>query len=234
MESKPLVSDAKLSPAFAQAWMKRGLAIIQCRNIVLGLAFVAARVVGSDQKRFWQFPIESPKMLREFLSKIPHHHQPRETLERTAPYCHYFDMTDQRDIILILEDNPARLELMQAEIKVLTGQFEIRQWDSVWKMTTEGSKTFHRACLISLDYNLSESRLRSPGNGMDAVQMLNRHTPFCPVIVHTSLVMEGEKMARALRERGWVVEQAPLKTRESVHQWRIVAEALIGKINHPE
>jgi hypothetical protein len=37
-----------------------------------------------------------------------------------------------------------------------------------------------------LDYDLSGSRTRNSGNGMDAVQMLTRHKLVCPPIVHTA------------------------------------------------
>ena len=37
-----------------------------------------------------------------------------------------------------------------------------------------------------LDYDLSSSRTRNRGNGMDAVQVLKRHKLVCPAIVHTA------------------------------------------------
>jgi len=46
---------------------------------------------------------------------------------------------------------------------------------------------FASASLISLDYDLSNSRTPNPGDGLDAVNLLNHHKPACPVIVHTSL-----------------------------------------------
>jgi hypothetical protein len=61
---------------------------------------------------------------------------------------------------------------------------------------------------------------------MDAVAMLNRQKPVCPVIVHTSLAQTDQKMARALRGSGWTVERVMLDRREAVADWRDAVERL--------
>ena len=125
-------------------------------------------------------------------------------------------MTDCRDVILILEDSLNRLNRMREALDSLPGQFEIQHWDNAWKMQKEAAQWMSRACLISLDFDLSNSSTRNPGNGMDAVDMLNRQKPVCPVIVHTSLPNDGLKIAMALRAGGWTVEQVILSKREAV------------------
>jgi hypothetical protein len=74
-------------------------------------------------------------------------------------------------------------------------------------MRAELAQWLPMACLISLDFDLSDSPTRNPGTGMDAVNMLLQHHPVCPVIIHTSLPAESGMMARALRQGGWTVDQ---------------------------
>ena len=137
-------------------------------------------------------------------------------------------MTDRRDLILILEDSPKRLTLMRKALERLPVQIEIRHWDNAWSMQKEAGQWLSQACLISLDFDLSNSPVRSPGGGMDAVQMLNWHKPVCPVIVHTSLPEDGRRMAQALRGGGWRVEQVILNTREALKDWLYAVEELTG------
>ena len=137
-------------------------------------------------------------------------------------------MTDRRDLILILEDSPNRLSLMRKGLESLPVQIEIRYWDNAGSMQKEAGQWLPQACLISLDFDLSNSPVRSPGDGMDVIQMLNWHKPVCPVIVHTSLPEDGRRMAQALRGGGWRVEQVILNTREALKDWLYAVEELTG------
>jgi hypothetical protein len=137
-------------------------------------------------------------------------------------------MTDCRDVILILEDSPKRLALMRKALDSLPAQIEVRHWDNAWAMQKEAAQWLPQTCLISLDSDLSNSPVGNPGDGMDAVQMLNWHKPVCPVIVHTSLPEDGRKMAQALRGGGWRVEQVIFNTREALADWLYAVEELTG------
>ena len=118
-----------------------------------------------------------------------------------------------------------RLELMRAALDLLPDDFEIHHWDSVCKMRKEFAQWLTSASLISLDYDLSNSRTPNPGDGLDAVNMLNRRKVACPVIVHTSLAAESNVMAKALREHDWTVEQVLFRTRDQAAAWgKLVAE----------
>ena len=116
-------------------------------------------------------------------------------------------MTDRHNLILILEDSANRLTLMREALESLSVQIEICHWDNAWAMKKEAVQWLAQACLISLDFDLSNSPVRSPGDGLDAVQMLKRHKPVNPVIVQTSLAEDDHKMVRALRS-GWLARRA--------------------------
>ena len=137
-------------------------------------------------------------------------------------------MAKRRNLILILEDSSNRLALMREALDSLPGQFEVEQWDNVRKMQKEAAQLLPRACLISLDYDLSNSPTRNPGDGLDAVNLLNQQQPVCPVIVHTSLPQAGQKMVMALRGGGWTVEQVVFNKREALTDWRDAVAELTG------
>ncbi len=138
-------------------------------------------------------------------------------------------MTDHRNLILILEDSVNRLALMREALE--TSEIGIRSFDNVWSMRRELEQVLAQACVISLDFDLSNSLVRHPGDGMDAVQMLNRQRPVCPVIVHTSLPEGGREMAQALRGGGWRVEQVIFNHREAVADWRTAVDTLTTRSN---
>ena len=139
-------------------------------------------------------------------------------------------MIFSRNLILILEDSPHRLALMRDALESLAAQIEVRHWDSAWAMQKEAGQCLSQACLISLDFDLSNGPTRNPGDGMDAVLMLNRHKPVCPIIVHTSLAEDGQKMTQALRGNGWRVEQVIFNRREAVADWLATVEYLVPQL----
>lgn len=128
--------------------------------------------------------------------------------------------------ILVLEDNPNRLEAMQTALVSLPVPLTIRHWDSAWTMRQEAAASFSETCLISLDYDLRDARVtgQKTGNGMDAVRFLCQQKPFCPVIVHTSLSDEARLMAETLKQAGWRVRQIPLNSQERIEEWRQTVE----------
>jgi hypothetical protein len=139
-------------------------------------------------------------------------------------------MTDCRDLVVILEASPNRLAPMRDALASRSSDIEIRSFDNVWAMRKELLPLLAQACLISLDCNLSNSSTKNPGNGMDAVQILNRQEPVCPVIVHTSLAEDGRAMEQALRGGGWHVEQVVFNRREALADWIAAAEELVSKL----
>ncbi|HEY5911356.1 MAG TPA: response regulator [Verrucomicrobiae bacterium] len=137
-------------------------------------------------------------------------------------------MDNERKNILVLEDSETRIGLMREALGTLPGSFTLQCWDNVWAMRKQMPRWLPSAYLISLDYDLGDSRTPNPGNGMDAVQALSGHQPMCPIIVHTSLSQEGREMVRALRERGWSAEQVLFNKREAVQEWLNAVEMLTG------
>lgn len=129
---------------------------------------------------------------------------------------------------MILEDSDARVELMCEAIDSCSAGFKIQRFDSVSAMRAQAQHWKSSACLISLDYDLSNSRTPNPGTGVDAVKLLAGIPPFCPVIVHTSLAEAGRLMASTLQQQGWTVEQVRLNRREAVALWLGAVEALTG------
>jgi CheY-like chemotaxis protein len=128
-------------------------------------------------------------------------------------------MTGSRTIVLILEDSANRLALMRDVLERRSSYIEVRSFDNAWALRKELAHLLPQVCLISLDFDLSNSSVKSPGDGMDVVQALIRHKPICPIIVHTSLAEDGRTMARALRAGGWRVEQVIFNRREAVAEW---------------
>ena len=132
-------------------------------------------------------------------------------------------------IVVILEDNPARVEIMRGVVAKLPGNFELCHFDSVGALRVADLRHVR---LISLDFSLDSSSVQRPGTGMDAVEFLIRqHDPICPVIVHTLSTADSRRMAEALKEKGWAVRQVNFGTRDRAELWWTAAMELMGMMD---
>ena len=135
-------------------------------------------------------------------------------------------MNKGQNSIVILEDNPARAEILRGVVASLPGNFVLRHFDSVGALQATDLRGVR---LISLDFSLDNSSAHKPGTGMDAVKFLIKHrNPVCPVIVHTSSADDSHQMAEALAGRGWAVKRVNFGERERAEKWRASALELMG------
>ena len=135
-------------------------------------------------------------------------------------------MNKGQNSIVILEDNPARAEILRGVVASLPGNFVLRHFDSVGALQATDLRGVR---LISLDFSLDNSSAHKPGTGMDAVKFLIKHrNPVCPVIVHTSSADDSHQMAETLAGRGWAVKRVNFGERERAEKWRVAALELMG------
>jgi len=135
--------------------------------------------------------------------------------------------------ILILEDNGARVALLQHAITELGAGYELKIWNDAAAMCAECEAFFPSAVLISLDHDLNPQpgATTDPGTGMDVARFLGDFPPVCPVIVHSQNVELVWSMYNELRFAGWTVKQAGgMGTDWSETAWRRCAHELLG--NH--
>ncbi len=71
--------------------------------------------------------------------------------------------------ILILEDDPRRVERFLAAIKIIDNTINIRVWSNARIMIQEVDAYLPEARLISLDHDLIPTRddIEDPGDGLD-------------------------------------------------------------------
>ncbi len=138
-------------------------------------------------------------------------------------------MSHAPDIIAILEDNTARVEIMRRAVAVLPRHFDLRHFDSVEGLKSLASSQFARVRLMSLDFDLENSSAHNAGTGMDAVQYLvKRRNPISPVIVHTSSAKDAVAMSELLTGNGWTVKRVSFAPRDSQEKWQAAAMELLG------
>ena len=138
-------------------------------------------------------------------------------------------MSHAPDIIAILEDNTARVEIMRRAVAVLPRPFDLRHFDSVEGLKSLATSQFARVRLMSLDFDLENSSAHNAGTGMDAVQYLaKRRSPICPVIVHTSSAKDALAMSELLTGNGWTVKRVSFATRDSQEKWQAAVMELMG------
>lgn len=138
-------------------------------------------------------------------------------------------MSQAPDIIAILEDNPARVEIIRRAVAALPRPFDLRHFDSVEGLKSLASSQFARVKLMSLDFNLDNSSVHNAGTGMDAAQYLvKRRSPICPVIIHTSSAKDASAMSELLIGNGWTVRLVSFATTDRQEKWQTAAMELLG------
>ncbi|HET6250134.1 MAG TPA: cyclic-phosphate processing receiver domain-containing protein [Tepidisphaeraceae bacterium] len=110
--------------------------------------------------------------------------------------------------VVILEDNPARIALMDPILSEILPQFDHRFFANAPDMIAWLAGNLARVVFISLDHDLDSVvpvslQAFDPGCGLDVVDCLAKFPPVCPVIVHTSNADAGMTMLFRLRDAGW-------------------------------
>lgn len=115
--------------------------------------------------------------------------------------------------VVILDDEPERIELMLAAIAHLEG-YHPRTFDNAPALVAflDDELTSTPVALMSLDHDLGPSRLidgerREPGIGRDVTDRLVTLAPSFPILVHTSNGPAGTGMVMDLEQVGWSVHR---------------------------
>ncbi len=126
-----------------------------------------------------------------------------------------------KKIVAILDDEPCRLSLMQKALDEELEGYSCVTFDNAPDMIEGLPAILPETVLISLDHDLGPSRQRDgevfePGLGRDVADFLEKQTPVCPVIVHTSNGLAAPGMMMVLEIGGWTASRV---VPYSVHEW---------------
>lgn len=112
-------------------------------------------------------------------------------------------------MILILEDDPARLRRLNAALKVICPTTEVRVWADAKAMVREVSAVLSAARLVSLDHDLLPVEGEDVGDGLDVAKHLVTLDVRAPAIVRSSNEARSSLMVSSLRGAGWTCERVP-------------------------
>ena len=132
---------------------------------------------------------------------------------------------------MILEDNEDRIRDFKSAIGLLSPEFQLRLWSVAPTMMAECLPLLPECCLISLDHDLHPmlGATGDPGTGLEVAELLGRHDPVCPVIIHTSNTERRWSMYNEFRFGKWQVEIVPpVGERWILRSWFPRARELIG------
>jgi len=103
----------------------------------------------------------------------------------------------------MLEDNRDRIAAFQATLTDLS-DCELVVWRNAPDMIAECPAQLVSASLISLDHDLVPDRGEpDPGDGLQVAKALAKHSPTCPIILHTTNINRVYSMIRELTDGGW-------------------------------
>ena len=134
-------------------------------------------------------------------------------------------------MLLMLEDNPERLERFAAVLHSLAPELPLRTWRNAHSMIREAAPLLQSAVLVSLDHDLDEEPgCSDPGDGYMVAQWLVSQPVIRPVIVHTSNRERATWMAGAFDLAGWKHYRVlPLDDDWVESEWRRVVRRLLKK-----
>ncbi|MBV9123648.1 MAG: hypothetical protein JO112_09845 [Planctomycetes bacterium] len=135
-------------------------------------------------------------------------------------------------MVLVLEDNPDRLQRFIAALRSMDPTWEIRSWRSARQMLREVEPYLPVARLLSLDHDLEPwvGDVEDPGDGLEVVKFLVARVQVCPVIIHTSNRQRSDWMAGEFELAGWKYHRvAPLGEDWIEEHWAPVARKLLQK-----
>jgi hypothetical protein len=110
--------------------------------------------------------------------------------------------------IIILEDNPDRIEEMTRCIKDYFSKCHLVIFDNAPDFICWLQDHLEEVNLICLDHDLGPNRKRDgevfdPGTGRDVADYLATRTPACPVLIHTTNSLAAPGMEMVLEDAGW-------------------------------
>ena len=121
-----------------------------------------------------------------------------------------------KNLILILEDDPSRIDVMKGWLQDRLYMFEHHFFDRPSELIDVVKRRGNEVLAVSLDHDLnelclpthplSEPRPEDP-TGMDVVAFLEQHPPQFPVLIHSSNHQAAEKMVRCFKKRHWPVDR---------------------------
>ena len=107
-------------------------------------------------------------------------------------------------MLLMLEDDGARLERFTAVLRTVAPELPLRIWRDAHAMIREAGPLLPSTVLISLDHDLEpEPGGPDPGDGYLVAQWLVSQPIIRPVIVHSSNRERSTWMAGAFDLEGW-------------------------------
>jgi hypothetical protein len=112
-------------------------------------------------------------------------------------------------LILILEDNEDRIKNFRFAVKSLGENLTLRIWFDAPTMIAEMSSVLNQACLISLDHDLNpQPDVRTdPGTGLEVAEFIAKHSPICPVLIHSTNHEKAWSMHNEFRFAGGQVDR---------------------------
>jgi hypothetical protein len=144
--------------------------------------------------------------------------------------------------IVILEDNLDRQTEMAACLADRFPQFDVELFVNSHELVEFLGETDLRSiALISLDNDLelipaANGSLIDPGDGVEVASWLSRRPPACPVIVHTTNTLAGDRMMELLDASDWQAARVvPYDDTAWVHEiWRrAVRDAIVEAASYP-
>lgn len=132
-------------------------------------------------------------------------------------------------MLLMLEDDPERLERFSAVLRDIAPAVPIRSWRNAFTMTKEAGLLLPSATVISLDHDLEpDDSGVDPGEGYQLIQWLVAQPIMRQVVIHTSNSPRAQWMAGACDLAGWNhYRVAPLGDDWIETDWRYVIRRLI-------
>ena len=111
-------------------------------------------------------------------------------------------------LLLILDDDQARLRGFDEIVPRLGSDWAIRAWRNAPSMMAEIDALLGEAQLISLDHDLYKDSPSDPdpGSGRMIADHLAKRDPVCPVIVHSTNTDAAWGMFNELTSGEWKVE----------------------------
>ena len=116
-------------------------------------------------------------------------------------------------LLLMLEDENARLERFEAVLSQFAKHVEWKHWRTATDFV-EGFKSQERSpTLICLDHDLFTDHPNDPdpGDGRDVAEFLATQSACCHVVIHSSNIPAADSMLFTLTDAKWDAETiAPL------------------------
>jgi len=107
-------------------------------------------------------------------------------------------------MVLLLEDDPRRVQRFQKVLRGVMPGAETVVWDDARRMVAECAGLLPAATLISLDHDLeSGEKGEDPGDGLMVAEYLITQETRRPVVVHTSNTDRGLRMIGTFQLAGW-------------------------------